>query len=122
VLTNWGRSENFRQPSRFAHSELRDSQARRVIGALSGAPAAAYPESSTTDSCAIQATQTIPFHGVMVSLTHLVNGGGGGIRITLKSLEGLYRFFKDSESILDFRIKNKLQLIQDYESNPVNGL
>jgi hypothetical protein len=43
-----------------------------MIGALSGAPAAAHPESSTTDRSAIQATQAIPFHGVMVGLTHIV--------------------------------------------------
>jgi len=32
VLAHWGRGENFRQPSRFAHSELRSSHARTMIG------------------------------------------------------------------------------------------
>jgi hypothetical protein len=45
-----------------------------MIGALSGAPAAAHPESSTTD----KATQTIPFHGVMVGLMHIVMAGKEG--------------------------------------------
>jgi glycerol dehydrogenase-like iron-containing ADH family enzyme len=105
VLINWGRSENLRQPSRFAHSELRNSQARRTIGALSGASAAAHLESSNTDNSAIQATQTIPFHGVMVGLTHIVMAEKEGLESRLDPSRAYTDFSSPSESILDFPIK-----------------
>jgi hypothetical protein len=39
------------------------------------------------------------------------NGGEGGIRITLKSLEGLHRFFKDFRTDTRFSDQNRIFLI-----------
>ena len=77
-----------------------------MIGALSGAPAAAHPESSTTD----KATQTIPFHGVMVGLMHIVMARERGIESRLNPSRAYTDFSRTSQSILDFPIKTAIFL------------